>query len=378
MSSILSAITKTAARLGQKYFSAANTTALPENPQRILWIRLDHIGDGIMNMPALASLRVKFPDAQIDALVRAPFAPLLDELHLVDQIILGDSPRFPNKPGMMGRLSALISLRKQAKKMRGHYDLAIDARGDDVARLVAFWSKAPHRLGPDRIFYEPQNAANFSFLMTHLTHLPNEPRHAVINNLENLKPLNVEKVLFQWPVSSEQNAAAQRLLHHLKIDVPFAIMQTRSNDRTRDWSAEGFAEVADYLISQHGLKVLLCGAAVDIPYNNHIINLAKSTFGIYNVAGELPLAQLPALLQKATLMVSVDTGPMHLGAMVKVPIVALMLPDLASRHYPWGQPDAVVIAPKGKMGNISHKIVVERINTMRKNSPLPDREKGRG
>jgi ADP-heptose:LPS heptosyltransferase len=369
MSGIYTSTVKLASRLGKKYFSSSpNSGALPENPRRILWIRLDHIGDGVMNVPALAALRAKFPQAQIDALVRAPFAPLLDGLHLVDHIMLGDSPRFPNKPGATGRLSALISLRQQAKKLRGKYDLAIDARGDDVARLVAFWSKVPYRLGPDRIFYEPQNAANLSFLMTHLTPLPDEPRHAVINNLENLKPLHVEKVLFQWPVSPEQNAAAQRLLDHLKIDTPFAIMQTRSNDRARDWSAEGFAAVADYLISQHGLKVLLCGAAVDIPYNNHIINLAKSTSGISNVAGELPITQLPALLQKAALMISVDTGPMHLGAMVKVPIVALMLPDLALRHYPWQQPDSVVIAPEGKMENISPQKVMEKINT---NFPLP-------
>jgi len=188
----------------------------------------------------------------------------------------------------------------------------------------------------------------------------------------------VKKILFQWPVSLQQNAAAQRLLDHLKINAPFAIMQTRSNDRTRDWSAEGFAKVADYLISQHGLKVLLCGATVDIPYNNHIINLAKSTFSIYNVAGELPLAQLPALLQKAAIMISVDTGPMHLGAMVKVPVVALMLPNLALRHYPWLQPDAVVIAPEGMMQNISPRMVMEKINIVGKNSPLPDRKWGRG
>lgn len=379
MSGIYTSTVKLASRLGKKYFSSiSNSGALPENPQRILWIRLDHIGDGVMNVPALAALRAKFPRAQIDALVRAPFAPLLDGLHLVDHILLGDSPRFPNKPGAMGRLNALISLRKQAKKMRGKYDLAIDARGDDVARLAAYWSKAPHRLGPDRIFYEPQDAANFSFFMTHLTHLPDKPRHAVINNWKNLQPLHVEKVRFQWPVSPEQNAAAQRLLDHLKIDAPFAIMQTRSNDRTRDWSAEGFAAVADYLISQRGLKVLLGGAAVDIPYNNHIINLAKSTSGISNVAGELPLAQLPALLQKAALMISVDTGPMHLGAMVKVPIVALMLPDLASRHYPWGQPYAALIAPGGKMKNISVAMVIEKIDAVRKNLPHPDRERGRG
>jgi len=360
MNSLFSFAPKVLSRLGKKYFSSPQKP-LPQNPQRILWIRLDHIGDGVMNIPALAALRAKLPDAQIDALVRAPFAPLLENLHLVDRIHLGDSPRFPNKPGTAGRLNAFISLRKLAIQFRGKYDLAIDARGDDVARLVSYWSKTPHRLGPDRIFYEPPNAANFSFLMTHLTHLSNTPRHAVINNLANLQPLNVSEVPFQWPISTEQIASINQLLNQLQIGAPFAVIQARSNDRARDWSAEGFAEVANYLISRYGLKVLLCGAAADIPYNNHIINLTKSTFDIHNIAGELKLAELPALFAKAKIMISVDTGPMHLGAMAEVPIVALMLPDLALRHYPWKQPNAVVIAPDGKMQNISINAVQQKI-----------------
>lgn len=365
MSALLSSIAQLAARLGKKYFSRnSSQPTLPQNPQRILWIRLDHIGDGVMNMPALAALRARFPEAQIDALVRAPFAPLLDELHLVDHIILGDSPRFPNKPGLKGRLNALFSLRQQARQLRGKYDVAIDARGDDVARLVAYWSKTPQRLGPDRIFYESPDAANFAFLMTHLMPLPAEPRHAVLNNLHTLQPLHVEKVLFDWPVSSQQNANAQALLNRLKIDEPFAFLQTRCNDRARDWSPEGFAAVADYLVSRHGLKVLLGGAAIDIPYNDHIIRLAKSTFEISNIAGELPLVAVPALLAKAKIMVSVDTGPMHLGAMVKAPIVALMLPDLALRHYPWQQPSAVITAPDAVMTNISATAVFDKIDAI--------------
>ena len=363
MNGLFSSTAKVLSRLGQKYFSSAQKP-LPQNPRRILWIRLDHIGDGVMNMPALAALRARFPDSQIDALVRAPFAPLLENLRLVDHIMLSDSPRFPNKPGLTGRVGAFISLRKLAKQMRGQYDLAIDARGDDVARLFSYWSKTPHRLGPDRIFYEPPHAANFSFLMTHLTYLSNTPRHAVINNLANLQPLDVAETPFHWPVSADQNNEVQRLLKRLKINAPFAVMQTRSNDRARDWSAEGFAEVAGYLVSQHGLKVLLSGAAVDIPYNNHIINLAKSTFEIHNIAGELKLAELPALFTKAKIMISVDTGPMHLGAMVEVPIVALMLPDLALRHYPWKQPNAAIIAPDGKMQNISADVVRQKIDSL--------------
>ena len=363
MNSLFSSAPKVLSRLGKKYFSSPQKS-LPQNLQRILWIRLDHIGDGVMSLPSLAALRARFPESQIDALVRAPFASLLGESQLIDNIILGDSPRFPNKPGTVGRFGAFISLRKLAKQFRSKYDLAIDARGDDVARLFSYWSKTPHRLGPDRIFYEPPNAANFSFLMTHLTQLSNMPRHAVINNLANLQPLGVNETPFHWPISTAHDEEVQRLLKQREINAPFAVIQTRSNDRARDWSADGFAEVADYLVSRRGLKVLLCGAAVDIPYNNHIISLAKSTFDIHNIAGELKLTELLTLFAKAKIMISVDTGPMHLGAMAEVPIVALMLPDLALRHYPWKQPNATVIAPDEKMENINVEIVKKKIDSL--------------
>lgn len=365
MSNLLSSVAKLAARLGEKCFSPPKAAdALPQNPQRILWIRLDHIGDGVMNLPAMAALRSRFPNARIDALVSPSFAPLLDSLHLVDHIFLGNSPRFPLQDGTAGRWKAAMSMRKFAVKQRGKYDLAIDARGDDVARLAAFWSKTPYRLGPDRISDERQDAANFSFLMTHLTHLSDQPRHAVMTNLAHLQPLGVTEVPFSWPITSEQKASVQHFLNHLKLDGAFAVMQTRSNDRLRDWSAQGFAAVADYLVSQYGLKVLLCGAAVDVPYNIQIMRLAEHSLQMHNLAGDLSLTELPILLQKARLMVTVDTGPMHLGAMVKVPIVALMLPDLALRHFPWKQPNAAVTALDGKMKNVSLNAVIRKIDAV--------------
>lgn len=353
------------ARVGEKYFSSSQNPVplpLPQNLRSILWIRLDHIGDGVMSVPSLAALRAKFPHARIDALVLPSFAPLLRELQLADRVIIGSSFRFPDSHGIRGRLSAFYNAHTLAKQLRGQYDLAIDVRGDDVARLIAYWIRTPHRLGVDRIFYEPDRSGNLSFLMTHLTHAPHEPQHAVISNLENLSPLGVTEPPFSWPLTAEQSTSVQKLLDRLEVVGKFAIIQARSNDPQRDWNQQNFAKIAEYLIKEYKFKVLLCGAEKDSPYNEEIISAMESTSNVYNIAGSLPITHLVALFRRARLMVSVDTGPMHLGAMARVPIVSLMLPELVPRHYPWGQPDAPISAPNNQMQEITVEAVKTKIN----------------
>lgn len=365
MKQLISAAFRLFARIGRKYFSQRKPEKpLPQSPRRILWIRLDHIGDGVMSMPALAALRAKFPNAEIDALILPSFAPLLRELSLADRIIVGNSFRFPNRPGAIGRLRALYETYTLARRMRGRYDLAIDVRGDDVARLIAYWSGTPNRLGPDRIFYEPDHLSNLSFLMTHLTSVPQTPQHAVINNLENLKPLGVKEVPFSWPITKEQKQTVEDLLKQLGVIGNFAVVHARSNDPERDWEVHRFAEVADYLTLELNLKVLICGAEKDFLYNEQIIAATKNPKDVYNIAGEISLSHLIALLHRAKIMVSVDTGPMHLGAMACVPIVALMLPNLTERHHPWKQPNATISAPDGKMSNISTDEVKAKIRSV--------------
>jgi ADP-heptose:LPS heptosyltransferase len=99
----------------------------------------------------LHALRERYPDAHIDVLVRPGCAALFESNSDASRVLTYDSPRFPQKKGSRGaglfRTLALIHrLRSQ------QYDIAIDARGDDIARLLLFFSRVPMRLGPDRIF----------------------------------------------------------------------------------------------------------------------------------------------------------------------------------------------------------------------------------
>jgi predicted lipopolysaccharide heptosyltransferase III len=334
----------------------------PGNIKRILWVRLDHIGDVVMSLPSLHALRERYPDAQIDALVRPGCVALFQNNADASRVLTYDSPRFPQKKGSRGaglfRTLALIHrLRSQ------HYEIAVDARGDDMARLLMFFSGVPRRLGPDRIFYESVGAPNFSFLMTHIVPLPDEPRHAVENNLELLRVLDVSADVspFRLETCAVQQERVAGKLRQLGVGENFVAIHACSNDAQRNWRVERFAAVADYLVEQHDLDVVLTGTGGDAAYNVGIISSMLHLERAHNAAGSFSLSELPAFYEHAKLMVTVDTGPMHIAAAMGTPVVALFLPRLAPRHHPYGQPDGLVTGSEYSLDSVHVEAVLEAV-----------------
>ena len=326
--------------------------------QRILFIRLDHIGDVVMTLPALQALRTRYPRARIDVLVRPGVAPLLRGYPGIDNLHVYDTPRFPEN-GRGAGLFRTLSLIRRLRRVR--YDLAIELRGDDIGRILAYCSGAPLRLGPDRVFYEANAEANCSFLLSHPQSIADEPRHAVLNNLTTLVPLGVEEPNPKlWlPVAEAEQTAVARKLEDMGVGNRFAIVHAHSNDAARDWTVAEFAEVIDALKGEYGFTVLLSGSGRDREYNGKIVERIRENRarggtlvldtsdqieGLIDISGKFVLAELPALFERASLLVTVDTGPMHIAAAVGAPIVALFQARLAPRHHPFGQADGVVMS----------------------------------
>lgn len=342
--------------------------APPAATKRILWIRLDHIGDVVMTLPSLRLLRQHFPDAEIDVLVRPDCAALLRGNPDATRVLTYDTLRFPRKTKGRGRGAGFFrTLRFVHHLRRARYDVAIDFRGDDIARGLARLCGAPFRLGPDRVFYEAPDKANMAFLMTCIAPLPNTPRHAVEANCALLQPLlaknwkangadqkNIDDVpSFRFVVSNEARASVEKKLRTLNVK-RFAVIHAFSNDEKRNWTIEGFAQVADYLVEKHDIDIVLTGAARDRDGNKGIRTRMKHGARARNASGLFSIEELPALFGRAALLVSVDTGPMHIGAFSATlnaapshhtPIVSLFLPFLAPRHHPYGQADGVVLPP---------------------------------
>ena len=355
----------------------SSTRIEAENIQRIVWIRLDHIGDVVMSLPSLQSLRDQFPDAQIDVLVRPACAPLFADLRFQNRVLEYDSPRFPSRGRGAGLFRTLQLIRKLRRQK---YDVAIEPRGDDIARFLCWSSRAPVRIGPNRVFYEASDAPNFRFLMTHVVPISDEPIHAVKANTDILQPLFPNRVLdvpqFRFPIPEQRTSRVQAILKTRKIVRNFVVLHPCSNDAKRNWTPEKWAQIADFLIEKHNFDVVLSGLARDRETHREIIAqtqnaqtqnaTTKSGARIHDFAGAIALPGLTAFFAQSRLLVSVDTGPMHIAAFVDTPIVALFLPHLAPRHAPFRQENSVVTPPQNNIeysiSDISVDEVIAAIN----------------
>jgi 3-deoxy-D-manno-octulosonic-acid transferase/heptosyltransferase-1 len=199
--------------------------------------------------------------------------------------------------------------------------------------------------------------------MTHTVAISEEPRHAVENNLELLRVLDVsEKVpSFRFEVSAVQQERVERKLQQLKVGTNFATIHACSNDAQRNWRPERFAAVADYLVEHHDLDVVLTGVDSDAVYNASIISSMLHLERAHNAAGSFSLTDLPAFYERAQLMITVDTGPMHIAAAMQTPIVALFLPRLAPRHHPYGQSDGVVTGSEYSLDTVGVEDVLAAV-----------------
>lgn len=319
--------------------------------RRILWVRLDHIGDVVMSLPMLAALRRDLPEAEIDCLVRPAVAPLLEAAGLDIRVLTFDTPRFPEKRsriaiGPFGRGGGVFRGVALLRRLRNrHYDAAFELRGDEVGRVIVAGSGAPVRIGPDRQFYEAVDARNGKVLLTEKVPLPPDPRHAVLNNLALLEAAGLasEDPGFRFPVSEDARRRVEAKLIALEVEEPCLLLHPCSNDAKRNWTVEKWVELIHRCRRISSAPILLTGSARDHVDVARIISLCGES-GVYDAAGRFALGDLPALFERSNLLVTVDTGPMHIAAMQGLPIVALMRADLAPRHHPWGQPENVVTA----------------------------------
>lgn len=308
--------------------------------RRILWIRLDHIGDVVMSLPALRALRARCPDAQIDALVAVGSAPILADLPDLNRVITYNAREF------MRRSDQATSRRKTLRLIRflrqQRYDLVVETRGNDTSRLLSFATGAPWRVGATGGHAELDNALDF--LLTHRIAVEAKIPSRIEQNLNLVRTIvgSMPTEPFALEVAPERRAAVDARLKQSGTTRPFAIIHAAAIGAAKTWYAERFAAVADHLITQHDLDVFLTGTQVDAAFNQRIMESVQYKTRVYDKSGQFALSELPALLARARLMVTLDTGPMHIAAAVGTPLVALFIPWYAAAYHPYRQADAVV------------------------------------
>lgn len=300
-------------------------------PKRILAIRCDYIGDLLMTTPALRALRQRFPKAHITVLAQPSSSMILRLNPDIDEVIpflpkwLDRHQTLPhNEANPLRRWIGLLAWHwhclkaayDAGRRLRTYqFDMAIDFRGEPRHALMMAAAKIPVRVG----------CANggWAFLLTHPV-LSNEDVHEIDRCLGIVKSLGAntnDRKPFLACTPEDETAIRTKLYQFgVNDDEVLVVIHPCAGSSDREWQAASWAKVADSLIRQ-GIKVALNGVASE----RHKIEAIKAHMKekAIDLCGQLTLPQLIALLKRCDLLLTVNSGPMHIAAVVGTPLVVV-------------------------------------------------------
>lgn len=309
-----------------RWFRAPATTA---TPSRILLLRLERIGDLLMTHDAIADTRRRWPNAQIDLAVgswNAPLARLLPEVSHVEEV---DVPWLAR--GVTGlSWPALIACARAWRTRR--YDLVINFEPDIRSNYLAWLSGAPRRAG----YWTGGGGA---FLTDALAYDP--ASHVATNALQLVAQVAGVAGEAQRPTGSRPRlvpdaasvTAAAALLRDVPADHRLVGLHVSGGRESKQWHLSRFAEVGRTLAEEGRVTLVLTGGAGD----RALVDEVKSQLGsapVVDTTGALDLPAMAALLSRLTMLITGDTGPMHLAAAVGTPVIALFGPSDPRRYGP--------------------------------------------
>jgi len=288
----------------------------------------------VFTTPAVHALRARFPDAHLAYIVEPAAAPIVARNpHLNDVIV---APRARGVRGLVADLALGRRLRAQ------RYDLAIDFHGGPRASLLTWLSGAPVRLG-----YE---ILGRGWMYTERVARPRElrKRHSVENQWDLLAPLGVAPPdRSAYPVEMPADAAVAAAIDARLRDAgvahgdPLVVIHVSAGNPFRRWPASHFVElVAALAADDERRRIVVTSGPSEHNAAAHVIADAQRQLGPERSrqvlsCGELSLTELRAVLDRASLYIGGDSGPLHVAATTRVPIVGLYGPTLPVRSAPW-------------------------------------------
>lgn len=304
---------------------AEQRPATPRHAPAILIVRLGALGDIVHALPALAALRSMWPDARIDWLVDTKHVPLVELVEGVDEIVA-------IRPGRMLGPSGLRQIIGRLRAQR--YDLCLDLQGLVKSALLAVASGARRVAGfPHGSLREP--AARFLYTETG----GRDEGHVIDKNLSLLDAVGVRGAR-NWTshlkeafplriVASPVPAVARRMAG---TDAGLVLMNPGAAWPNKQWPAERFAELARRIEARRSLRSLVLWGPRE---ESLAARIERLSHGAARMAPATEVSDLVALARNAALMVSGDTGPLHLAAAVGAPVVGLYGPTDPARNGPW-------------------------------------------
>lgn len=280
---------------------------------KILVRATNWVGDAIMSIPALCAIRQRWPEAQVAILARPWVAELYRGQPFVDRVIILD--------GASGSTEAVHAASDLSES---RFDCAILLQNAFSAAWLAWRAKIPQRIGYAR--------DGRSFLLTEAVKVPKRgeiPAHEMFYYLELLRRAHwlqtipeVTQISLRLATGAAEAAEARLREAGVRAEKRrIAIAPGAAYGSAKCWPPERFAAVADALIDEFDVDVILFGASSEIDICRQIADRMRHRPVI--LAGQTSIGELPALFSRCNLFIGNDSGAMHVAAAVGVPVVAV-------------------------------------------------------
>jgi lipopolysaccharide heptosyltransferase II len=311
-------------------------------PRRILVIRLDLIGDLVLTLPLVQALKKTYPSAEIDMLATPASAKVVTSHPDLSEIITYD-PNIWRRPQALFQGKNWREARALRQRLRArNYDLVVCAHGA-WASVVALLSGAPRRIG----FAKESYRGLLTDTVPGGHWQPGDHQHEVDYSLQLARAAGARADVLDrvphLPVDQQAQQQVAQLLAQagLRAGKPLIACHVAShNGQSKRWPVPYWATLLDRLMREDGANIVLTGASGDLPFVTEVVQRMREQ--PVNLAGKTSLLQLAALLKLADLLITGDSGPMHIAAAVGTPLIAIHGPTDPALSGPVS-PEATVV-----------------------------------
>jgi heptosyltransferase I len=293
------------------------TSFLEAPPRSICILRLSAIGDTCHVVPLVRTLQQAWPTAQLTWIIGKGEARLMSLIDGVEFITVDKGSTF----------TALRALRQALRGRR--FDALLHLQLALRASLVAACVPAGVKLGFDRA-----RARELQWLFTNARIAPRAREHVLDSFFGFLTALGIGERLLRWdlPLPAAARAYAERLIPDAR---PTLIINPCSRHRQRNWRATRYAALAQHAVARHGMRVILAGGGSELERRTGGQIQAACAAQLINQIGQDTLPELLALLARATVLLSPDSGPVHMATMVGTPVLGLYAATNPARSGPY-------------------------------------------
>lgn len=324
-----------------------------QRTKKILLIRTDRFGEFILNIPVITAIKEKFKDAKITVLISPNVEELVINNPAIAEVIRYDAN---TQKGILSTLKII----KELKRRR--FDLAIILNPQKKFNIITFFSGIPIRMGYNR---------KWPFLLTH--RLEDRKylgeKHEVEYNLDLARLIGADtqdKTLY-IPIQSSDEKFVERIFNDFNLNKSASLIAIHpwTSNPLKQWPVDNFIELIKRLLEKFNIKITIIGGKENIDISNQFCQ--KIGNSVINLTGIFSLRQLAAFFKRCRLLISNDSGPMHLASAVNTPVVALFrnTPGVSSKRWgPWGENHLVI--EKDSLDKITVEEVLDKVKILLK------------